>query len=103
MSNLRKVVKNYFNCQKEIFSAFNTSGWEEINSHIGESWFKNEYDEFNFLDEEGEVYSFESAKQVGDVVDGLILFYVQENGEKYYSIFEKDKEMGQEEAEKIFY
>jgi|TARA_R110000851_G_scaffold848_2_gene2863 hypothetical protein len=99
MGKLRDVVKGYFEGQEQIFEAFDTSGWEEINSHIGEPWHRYESGDFTYLDSQDEVYSFETATQVGEVVDGLVLFYVQENGEKYYSLFEKDKEMTEAEAE----
>lgn len=100
MGKLREVVKGYFDGQEKIFDAFDTSSWLEINSHIGEKWYKFESDDFRYLmGDDNEEYSFEYAKQVGGVVDGLVLFYVQENGEKYYSLFEKDKEMTEEEAE----
>jgi len=102
MSKLRKVVEGYFTAQQKIFEAFDTSGWGEINSHIGERWHQYRHGDFHYLDEQDVEYSFDTAGQVGGVVDGLVLFYVQENGEKYYSIFEKDKEMTEEEAEEKF-
>ena len=98
MGKLREIVKEYFDGQNKIFKAFETSGWEEINSHIGERWYQYEHGDFRYISN-NDVYSFDTARQVGGVVDGLVLFYVQENGEKYYSLFEKDKEMTEKEAD----
>ena len=70
MGKLRDVVKSYFEAQEQIFEAFDTSGWEEINSHIGERWHRYEsHGDFHYLDEQNEEYSFETTTQISVCTD----------------------------------
>lgn len=101
MSKLLDTIKLYEDSKAKIFAAFDTSDFQEIDNLIGIKWYLNEYDELSYLNDEDE-YLFESANQVGEAVDGLLLFYVQENGEQYYVIFDVESKLSEEEAEELF-
>lgn len=98
MSNLRKAMDHYFNGRNIIFETFKWDGWEAIENQTDKRWF---YDGggLEFLDEEGTEYSYESADKCGETVDGIEMYYLQENGEKFYGLFTTDLKLGGDEYE----
>jgi len=47
----------------------------------------DEHGDIAWLDECGIEYGFDYASSVGDEVEGYRLFYIQDNGEKFYALF----------------
>jgi hypothetical protein len=101
MSKLKKVIKGYFKGRDRIFKAFNHHGWEEIDNQTKVRWGKR-YDSIGFLDKEDVEYGYEYAEQIGKAVDGIVLYYVQENGDKYYVLLSVDNKMTDEYTEENF-
>ena len=97
MSMVLEVIEDFYNAKAQIFSIFDVDGYMEIVNNIKHSWHLSS-DSITYVDED--VYSYEYAKQVGRTCDGIQMFYVQENGEKYYALFDLKNHLTEEEAEK---
>jgi len=88
MEKLIEKLNKYYKLRDEILEAFGVDSWESIENHLACRWYSyDESNEISWLDESGTEYGFDYASQVGDEVDGCRLFYVQDNGEKFYALF----------------
>ena len=99
MSKLLETIGLYYTSKAKIFELFGVEGYYEIENHIGHEWNLN--GDFKFL-MDGEEYGYEYAERIGNIVDGLYLFAIQENGEKYYAIFDEESKLTDNEAEEKF-
>lgn len=86
--SIAEKFKNYISIYSEIMSMFDVKGhWEQIEDHTEVRWHLSGGDTeswINYLDENGTEYGYEYASECGNAVDGLRLFYVQDNGEKFF-------------------
>jgi len=96
MSVVKEVIEDFYAAKAQIFSIFDVDGYMEIVNNIEHPW-RLHSDEISYLKDD--VYSYEYANQVGNTVDGIQMFYVQENGEKYYALFDLKNHLTEEEAE----
>jgi hypothetical protein len=100
MSELLKTIGLYYSSKAKIFELFGTDGYYDIENKIGHPWYLGD-GSMQYLMDDVE-YGYEYAEQVGNTVDGLKLFAIQENGEKYYAIFNDEDKMTDEEADEKF-
>lgn len=99
MSDLKKEVGEYFSSRDKIFEVFEEDGFEGIDDLRDNRWTADEYGGFQYLNSSGEEYGFDSARQCGETVDGLNLFYVQDNGEAFYTLFSQSLKRTEDEYE----
>ena len=98
--SLVETIGKYYTSKAAIFTAFETDGYYEIENHIGHDWhFSGDYIRY-YMDEAE--YSFDYANQIGEVTEGIYLYLVQDNGEKFYVLFDKECKLTDEEAEEKF-
>ena len=100
MIKLKEAMENYFNGRDKIFTLFETSGWEEIEDQTEVKWIDHD-GYISFFDEEGVEYSWESGNKVGPTVDGIGLYYVYENGNRYYVLLNENKKITEDEYEEL--
>ena len=97
--SLIEDIGKYYTYINKVFTAFGTSGYYELENKIDYRYIHNG-EGINFLMEDIE-YSFESADLIGES-EGIELYLVQNNGEKYYTLFDTENKMSREEAEEAF-
>lgn len=95
MGKTRDLIKTHSTILSDIFKSFGVEGgFGEIVNHPDAKWFYNG-DGINFYEKDCE-YGYESCNECG-TSDGLVMYYTRENGETYYSIFDKSNELTEDE------
>lgn len=91
--NLIRKINSYNNLHTEILKSFGVEGdWYQIESQVSERWYSPEhYPEISYLDSSGVEYGYDCAHKMGES-EGYVLFFVQDNGDKFYAIFNKSME-----------
>ena len=97
MDNINDLLNTHSIILEKIFHSFGVvEGYGEIVDNRNNRWFTPYEDYITFFDEEDIQYSYDSSTICG-VCDKLTMFYTHENGETYYSIFNNDKLLTEDE------
>lgn len=103
MSKGKEKLEAFNKAKKELCDLFGIEGYYDIQDLTDAKWiaFKesgSSYSWMSYIQKDCE-YGFESVSEVENEVEDLVMFYTQENGEVFYSVFDKSLEMTEEEAE----
>lgn len=98
----KETLEAFNKAKKELCGLFGIEGYYDICDYTDAKWIvfseSDSYSWMSFIQKDCE-YGFESVREVENDVEDLVMFYTQENGEVFYSIFDKSMEMTEEEAE----
>ena len=98
----KQTLEAFNKAKKELCELFGIEGYYDIQDLTDAKWIafseSDSYRWMSYIQKDCE-YSFESVNEVENDVEDLVMFYTQENGEIFYAIFDKSKEMTEEEAE----
>ena len=91
--NIKGLIKNYDDAYNKIFEAFGEDGngeWEPIIDNTDCKFYLSEHGDISYIEDECE-YGYDYVREVARS-DGFILLYVQDNGDKFYAIFDMRKQ-----------
>lgn len=97
MKKIKDLIDTYNSSKKEIFELFELERSYAFEDYTKYEYFitKNDF-YFIYLDQE---YSFDYYSKVNKEVEGYALFYIQDNGNKFYAIFDTRKLLTNEKFE----
>lgn len=103
MSKGKEILEAFNKAKKELCDLFEIEGYYDIQDLTDVKWITfnesgSSYKWMSYIEKNCE-YTFERVNEVKNDVEDLVVFYTQDNGEVFYSIFDKSKEMTEEEAE----
>lgn len=94
--NIKKLFKIKADATDKIFKAFGIKhGLFPVYSQLECRWHMTSPNEIVYIDKEAQ-YSFEYVNPSG-TYENLEIFYVQENGDTFYAVFNKDLQVEDEE------
>lgn len=98
----KETLEAFNKAKKELCDLFGIEGYYDISDYTDAKWIvskeSDSYSWMSFIQKDCE-YGFDSVREVENDVEDLVMFYTQDNGEVFYSIFDKSMEMTEEEAE----
>jgi hypothetical protein len=96
--NIREKFALYKQLYSEILDEFGMDGWEQIDNKLEAKWRHNEkHNDMLFYEGDCE-YGIDDARLIKEV-DGLVLFYCRDNGDKFYSLFDTANKLGEEDED----
>lgn len=91
MSKLLEIFQNYSKSYNDILECFEIKGCYDdgpIYDCISERWINLDGgNSINYLSSSGEEYGYEYTEQCGKSVEGYVLFYVEDNGDKFFVLY----------------
>jgi hypothetical protein len=97
-----ELLKEQDRIHTAILAAFDGEGWEQVLDHTENKWLAHsgEIQWLKFEDDEYIEYSYDYARKIGEA-EGLAMFYIVDNGDKFYAIFSKENEVNDEQFENL--
>lgn len=92
--NIKEKFALYKKLYSEILDEFGVSGWEQIDDRTNSTWKHNERrGDITFYEKDCE-YGIDDARLIKEV-DGLVLFYCRDNGDKFYALFDSESKLAE--------
>ena len=100
MSKIKELLKIYSTIVSDIFSEFGVDrGYGKFVDNTENRWIN--FDGYiSYFDSENIRYGYDSSSECGTNGD-YILFYISDNGEDYYTIFDKTKLLTEEQFNEL--
>lgn len=98
MSKIKRCLDTIQDAKVEIFSALGAGGssmYFDIEDNLKAPWYL-ENGTLSYLSG-GDLYSYEYASEVGESVEGEVMYYIQENGDTFYTIVSREYQSSGEE------
>lgn len=97
MMKIKKLIDQYNSSKIEIFKLFELEETYAFEDYSNYEYFITEHDfYFFYLDQE---YSFDYCSKVDKEVEGFALFYIQNDEDRFYAIFDTRKLLTTEQFE----
>jgi len=97
---MKDIIDAYKEAREALVDAFGIDEAEYFEFKLNDEYYP--YDSDGSLEyssyEDDDLYGYESAQLV-EIVDGYELYWVQENGQTFYTIFYEDNKLTDEQAE----